>query len=167
MKKVFTAVLMCVIALFTSACNGIETNEIYGRDAEIAKSRDQHSASLSVYSNGVENELSMYADEFIGAQTLWTYDADSDGDITLRYELLSRDGKVKLAMIAPDGAVSVLVENTDNTLEDTTGSTEPKEWVTETVSLKKGKNRLKIVSRDNPSLRLHLHVDAGELYDPD
>ncbi len=159
MKRVLSALLMLAMLLAASACESVDDSQIYGSDAEITKA-DSHSSSLSVYRNDVENTLEMYARDFVGAQTLWTYDADDDGDVAISYSLsVPSDGKAKLVLVAPDDTVSVLAERTVDP--------ETEELQSKTISLMKGKNRIKIVGYDNPTLSLVLSAEVGEIYDPD
>lgn len=156
MKKIITLFLLCFIAVTISGCEAeVDRNAIYDNDTEIIKSADRHSANFSVYSLE-DNELFMTARDFIGAKTIWHYTAKDGGDVTFSYSLsVSAGGKAKLVLITPDNEAVILSENTDNAETD--------EMLSQTFSLKKGNNRIKIVGYDDPSLNLILSVDAGEL----
>ncbi len=162
MKKLLLALLVCSTLLAASGCSSIDVNDIYHSDREIVKSEDRHSASLSVYDQTFVGELGqMYAASYVGIETLWSHDAVQNDVVTVQYELLSRDGKAKLVLIAPDGEITLLAENTENTLEDPSSTTEPEALQTQTFSLKKGRNRIRVVACDDPALRLRLRVDVG------
>lgn len=156
MKKIIALFLLCFIVISISGCKGeVDRNSIYDDDAEIAKSDDSHKSDLSVYSPN-DNELSVFARAFTGAKTLWRYTAKNDGEITISYSLsVSESGKAKLVLITPDNEVIILSENIDNTETD--------EMQSQTVSLNKGNNRIKIVGYDDPVINLVLGVDVGEL----
>jgi hypothetical protein len=90
-----------------------------------------------------------------GSRTLWRYHADSDAKATLSYSFsVTAGGKAKLVLVTPDGEVIMLAENT--------GNAENSEMQTQTVSLKKGRNRIKIVGHDYPEFELRLSIDAGQ-----
>lgn len=156
MKKILAVAFLFFAIFLVSGCGSdADRNAIYDDDAKIAKSADSSYANMSVYSGG-DNELSMSARTFTGAKTLWRYTAQNDCDVTFSYSLsVSNGGKAKLVLITPDGEVIILSENVDNTTTD--------EMQSQTVSLNKGNNRIKIVGYEDPSLNLILQVDVGEL----
>ena len=91
-----------------------------------------------------------------GARTIWRYNTTTDVDVTFFYSLSVTDGgKAKLVLVTPDKEVITLVENADNTVSE--------EMQSQTVSLKAGNNRIKIVGYDAPKFDLRLSVDVGLL----
>jgi len=156
MRKIIVLFIFCFTVVLLSGCE-TDLNAIYDDDTKIAKSADGHLSQMSVYSRN-DNEFNMFAQAFTGAKTVWSYTAKNDGDVTFSYSLsVSDGGDAKLVLITPDDEVIILAENADNTESD--------EMQSQTVSLKKGKNRIKVVGYDNPKLNLVLSVDAGELAD--
>lgn len=152
MKKIIALFLLCCTIILISGCAD-DRNAIYDDSVKIAKSSDSHLSVMSVY-NRNDNEFNMSAQSFTGAKTIWNYDAKNEGDVTFSYSLsVSEGGKAKLVLITPDNEVVTLIENIDNI----------EEIQSQTVSLKKGKNRIKIVGYDDPKLNLVLSVDVGEL----
>lgn len=158
MKRIMAMVVLCLTVISLSGCNvEVNRNAIYDDDKEIAKSADSHYANTSVYGLD-DNELSMTARSFTGAKTVWRYTAKTDEDVTFSYELaVNEGGKAKLVLITPGNEVITLIENNENIGVEETQS--------QTVSLMKGNNRIKIVGQDDPSFSLVLSVDAGELID--
>lgn len=154
MRKLITLVLVCLAIMSLSGCSA-DRNTIYGDDTKIAKSADSSLSQMSVY-NRSDNNFTMTAQAFTGAKTIWSYNAKEEGDVAFLYTLsVSEGGKAKLVHITPDDEVVILTENADNTVTDETQA--------QTVSLKKGKHRIKIVGCDDPKLTLMLSVDVGEL----
>ena len=101
----------------------------------------------------VGNELSVTA-TMTGTRTIWHYDAGSDIDVTFFYSLsVPAGGKAKLVLITPDNEVTILTENTDNATNS--------EMQSQTISLKQGNNRIKIVGYDAPKFELKLSVEVG------
>lgn len=154
MKKIIALFLFCFTIVSFSGC-AADRNTIYDDDTQIVKSADSHLSQMSVYSRN-DNEFNMSARAFTGAKTVWNYTAKNEGDVTFSFSLsVSGGGKAKLVLITPENEVITLVENVDNNETD--------EMQSQTVSLKKGKNRIKIVGYDDPKLNLVLSIDVGEL----
>ncbi len=158
MRKMFIAALFCFALVLMAGCGSeADLSALYGDDAKIAKSADSSFADLSVY-GGSDGELSMYAQGFTGTKTLWRYTAEKDGDVTFSYSLsVDKGAKAKLVLISPDGGVTVLLENTDNAVAG--------EIQSQTISVKKGKNRIKIVGYEETGIDLVLRADVGRLGD--
>jgi outer membrane lipoprotein-sorting protein len=155
MKKTITAFLLCSAMIFISGCVDIsDKNEIYSDNIRIAQSNDSYmTTGWSGRPSG--NEYSVSA-TFTGMDTIWRYDAENDIDVELAYLLsVSQGGKAKLVLITPDDEVIILSENTDNT--------QNAEMEYQTVSLKKGNNRIKIVGYDKSKLEFKLHIEVGTL----
>lgn len=158
MKRIFLMFFVCFVMISIAGCGSdADRNAIYDDDAKIAKTADSHFSQLSVY-NRENNKYNMSAQAFTGAKTVWSYTAKNEGDVTFSYLLsVSKGGKAKLVLITPNNEVIILSENADNTTTD--------EMQSQTISLKKGKNRIKIVGYENPALNLILSVDVGQLVD--
>jgi hypothetical protein len=153
MKKPLTLFVVCLIIISLSGCGSF--NAAYDDDAKIAKSGDSNS-TLSFGVTNIGHELSISSVTLTGTRTIWDYNAKSDGDVSISYLLsVSEGGKAKLVLITPDNEVVILVENADNTAVS--------EMQSQTVSLKQGKNRIKIVGYDAPKFELKLHIDVGYL----
>jgi len=137
-----------------SGCDVSVHNSIYSDNARIARSSDSYSAIRSI-GNQNGNEYSLSA-TMTGTCTIWRYDAKDDSEITLSYMLsVTKGGKAKLVFITPDDEVITLVENADNAQNT--------EMQSQTISLKKGNNRIKIVGYNAPEFELKLNVEAGNL----
>ena len=132
-------------------------NETYSDNAKIAQPEDNRVSTGADADNiGGENgnEYS-YSCSLSGTRTVWHYDAQKDSDIELNYLLsVTKGGKAKLVLITPDNEVITLVENTDNTVNT--------EMQSQTVSIKKGNNRIKIVGSNAPKLELKLRIEVGQ-----
>ena len=140
-----------------SSCG--DNNAAYDDDAIIARTYDNYTAlKSSTKSWGKDYSLTS---TLSGTKTIWRHWAKDDMDIRLSYMLsVTEGGKAKLVFITPDNEVIILSENTDNSAMS--------EMKTETVTLKKGNNRIKIVGQDSPKLQLKLSTDGvGRLGEED
>ena len=154
MKKVISITVLLVLCLAMVLLSGCDDpNAVYDDDATIAQSSDSRSASMSSRST-TSNEYKQKV-KITGTQTVWRYSARKDENITLSYLLsVSEGGKAKLVLITPDDEVITLIENVDNTVYT--------EMTTQTISVKKGINRIKIVGYEDPKIELKLRVKVGQ-----
>ena len=153
MKKVLTVLILCLFVISLSGCGDL--NEKYDDNEALVKSGDSNS-TRGASSTKIGNRLSVLRTTMTGSRTLWRYSTNNDIDVTFSYSLSVTDGgKAKLVLITPDDEVIILAENTDNTTYN--------EMHSQTVSLRKGTNRIKIVGYDAPQFDLVLSVDVGNL----
>jgi len=153
MKRIIAIVISCFIMLSIAGCG--DFNSAYDDDATIAKTGDS-SSMRSASSTNIGNELSVTA-TLTGTRTIWRYNTRDEVSIELSYLLsVSSGGKAKLVLVTPDNEVIILSENTDNTIIND-------EMKSQTISLKPGNNRIKIVGKDAPKLELKLHIEVGQL----
>lgn len=90
--------------------------------------------------NPSDDRVDLTVEEFDGRQTIWSKEYSQNQDVEIELTLTIVSGQVKLVHVDEDGNVSTLVECTsDSGVEQTT---------TYTVSMKEGRNRLKIVGYD-------------------
>jgi len=153
MKRIIAMFILCLTVISLSGCGNL--NYAYDNNATIVKSGDSSSTS-GAGSTKIGNQLSVSTATMTGSRTLWRYNADSDVDVTFSYSLsVTAGGKAKLVLITPDNEVTILTEN----INKTTNS----EMQSQTISLKKGNNRIKVVGYDAPKFDLKLSVDVGSL----
>ena len=152
MKKVLALLLLLAALISIAGCNN---NATYTDDAAIAKKTDSFSTKMWT-SNTRGNEFTASA-TLTGARTIWRYNAESDIDVTFAFLLsVTGDvGKAKLVLIGPDDDVTIITENANSATYD--------ELQYQTISLKKGSNRIKVVAQDAPKFELTLSTDIGQL----
>ena len=152
MKRIITVVVLCLVAVSMPGCG--DQNATYDDDAKIARTGES-SRTTAASSLIIGQDLSVSA-TMTGDKTIWRHNAASDVDVTFSYSLsVTSGGKAKLVLITPDDEVIVLIENADNT--------QYTDLQSQTVSLKAGKNRIKIVGYDAPKFELKLSADAGQV----
>ena len=139
-----------------SSCG--DHNATYDDDTIIARTSDGFLSTMST-SSTFGKDFTMAA-TFTGAKTIWRYRANEDMDVRLSYLLsVAEGGKAKLVLITPDNEVVILTENINNSVMD-----EPR---AETITIKKGNNRIKIVGQDSPKLELKINAEVGRFGDDD
>lgn len=128
-----------VICIMLTGCSNDFAERQYDSNSKIAEMEDRYAKSGSVL-NFYDDSVDLTVEKFDGRQTIWSkeYGEKQDAEIALAFTIVS--GKAKLIHVDDDGNVSTIVECTsDSGVEQTT---------TYTVSMKEGRNRLKIVGYD-------------------
>ncbi len=150
MKKIVFASLLCLLTVFMAGCN---VDAAYDDDSLIVKQSDTYARSNSNSSTG-DDGLTMTA-TMSGTETVWEYDAETAMDVKV-FSILSvtEGGRAKLVLIQPDDEVIILEENTDNSVYT--------DYLEQTVSLKPGNCRIKIVCAESPKFELKLSVRSVE-----
>ncbi len=149
MKKILLCLLL---VLLLSGCSNNSMNLVYTNDKEIAN--DSNSYNLTDDKQNIDGQVYTGEFEFEGMDTLWTYETDQDCKIDISYLLSLSRGKAKLVLITPDGAVTNIVENTDNSKQD--------ELTTVSLSLLKGENRIKLIAANKAQIELEVQIDQGD-----
>ena len=86
--------------------------------------------------------------------TIWTYESDKNIELDITYLLNVKSGKLKLVLITPDGSITNLIE--------VTKESDVLDYATNTLQIKKGLNRIKIVADKNTSLEFDISIPNGE-----
>ena len=141
-------VMVCVAA----GCGFNPMLAVYDDNAKIAG--DTNTYNLSNYEQ-VQSDLHFTASvgKMEGMDTIWVLDAEEDMTVDITYQLSVFSGKMKLVLIDPEKAVSVIVE-CDSEMEETVQST---------LDVKKGNNRIKIVAAENTQFDIDMTLSAGGL----
>lgn len=149
MKRLIICLLTVLIVLV-----GCSANTVYNNDEQIARNSNTYNLTNS-RQNQVNQKISGTIGAFSGMGTVWKYKAPADGTMELDYSLKITEGKVKVVHIAPDGALTVLAEVTedDDTMEQV-GTIE--------IPVQKGENRMKLVAQ-GAALQYSLEIPEGQL----
>lgn len=138
MKKLKTA-LICLLCLLLTACSNEFAKKEYDSDKKISQMEDHYAKEYSV-SNSIDGEYTLTVGKFDGRQTLWSETSEGNQNIDIDFSFRLSRGMAKIVHIDSDGNVTTVIECSPDTLTD--------DYVTETVSLKEGQNRLKLVGYD-------------------
>lgn len=146
--KLFAIVLTAVC--MTAGCGTNPMLAIYDNDMKIAS--DTNSYSLTNVEQ-VHSDLHFTASvgKMEGMDTVWGFDAEEDTAVDITYQLNVSSGRVKLVLINPEKEVSVIVE-CDSKME---------EPVQETLDIRKGNNRIKIVAGENTQFDIDFTISHG------
>lgn len=125
---------------------------VYDDDAKIASNTNTYSL---INCEQVQSDLHFTAsvEKMEGMDTIWVFDAEKDTAVDITYKLNVSSGKMKLVLINPEKEVSVIAE-CDSGMED---------FVSDTLDIKKGNNRLKLVAGENTQFDIDFTISHGGL----
>ena len=154
MKKKFVllfCILLSFLCLLITACSNEFAAAEYDDNKKISQN-DRYAKEMSVF-NAEDGGYSFTASKFNGRETLWTQSLKAYQDIEIHFKFSLSNGKAKVVHVDGEGNVTTLIECTPDTSTDG--------FVTKTVSLGSGQNRLKLVGYDCEDVDLKLLFDEG------
>lgn len=146
MKKHYIIWIM-VICMFMTGCNNRFAENEYNSVDKIVESEDRYAKESSVF-NPIDGGYSLTVSKFDGRQTLWTDTLENNENIEFEFSFALTNGQAKVVHIDAKGNVTTLIECTADTSTDG--------YVTKTVSMKSGENRIKIVGYDCENIDLEM-----------
>lgn len=153
MKKYKYVVVFIVLAMLLGGCSKNHMTSIYNDNEKI--SSNTNSFNIDVEKQNIEGqEFNGVIKKIEGMDTIWTYESDKDIEVDMTYLLNVTSGKLKLVLIAPDSSVTNLIEATKDS--------DVLDYVTNTLQIKRGINRIKIVADENTSLKFNISIPSGE-----
>ncbi len=146
MKK-FKFLLIGLLCLFLTGCSNEFAKQEYDANEKISQMTDRYAKQISVF-NPIEGGYSLTVAKFDGRETLWSDILEENQNIEVDFYFNLSKGKAKIVHVDADGNVTTVMECIPETCTD--------EYVTKVVSLKKGKNGLKIVGYDCEDIDLKM-----------
>lgn len=140
-----TLALVAAGCIFLTACGTEYAQNEYDSNEKIVSEADRYSKKCSVLNN-IGGTCTLSVSEYDGRQTLWTDDADEDYEAVLDLSLSLSKGQVKVVYVDDNDNITNIIECKP---EDSTDG-----YITKTLSMKKGKNKIKIVGYDCRDLEL-------------
>lgn len=139
MLKKLKIILISLLFLLVMACSNEFARQEYNSNEKISLMNDHYAKEFSVF-NSTNEEISLTISKFNGRETLWTKKLDKNRDIEINLSFRLSKGQAKIIHIDNDNNVTTIIECVPDTSTDG--------FVTKTISLKRGQNRLKIVGYD-------------------
>ena len=144
-KRVF--LLLFLLCLFLTGCNNEFAEKEYDFAEKIAQTEDHYAKEVSVF-NPIDGGYELTVSKFDGRETLWSATLEEAQNIEIDFSFSLSKGKAKIVHIDDEGNVITVIECLPETSTD--------EFITKTVSLKSGMNRLKIVGYDCEDVELKM-----------
>lgn len=139
--------LIIILCLFVTGCNNKFAENEYDSVEKIIESEDRYAKESSVF-NPIDGGYSLVVAKFDGRQTLWTDTLEESQSVEIEFSFVLTEGQAKIVHIDAEGNVTTLIECTPETSTDG--------YVTETVYMTSGQNRLKIVGFDCENIDLKM-----------
>ena len=134
-----------VLCLFIAGCSNKFAENEYDSVEKIIESEDRYAKESSVF-NPIDGGYSLVVSKFDGRQTLWTDTLEESQSVEIELSFVLTEGQAKIVHIDAEGNVTTLIECTPETSTDG--------YVTKTVSMTAGENRIKIVGFDCKNIDL-------------
>lgn len=152
-------ILKLTAALFLisgfAACFNNPMTAVYDSDIKIAGPSNTYNLTNIDQSIDGQNYI-CNVERFEGMDTIWTYEAPADETSELNCLISVSSGKLKLVLIEPDNTLTTIVE--------LTAETEQENSQTFPLNLKKGENRIKVVTGADTQFDMELSVPVGTLH---
>lgn len=139
--------LIIVLCLFMTGCNNKFAENEYNSVEKIIESQDRYAKENSVF-NPIDGGYSLVVSKFDGRQTLWTDTLEESQSVEIKFSFVLTEGQAKIVHIDAEGNVTTLIECTSDNSTD--------RYVTKTVSMTSGQNRLRIVGFDCENIDLKM-----------
>ena len=145
--------LLIVLSLLLMGCNNKFAEDEYDSVEKIVEIEDRYAAESLVF-NEIEGGYSLAVSSFDGRETLWTDTLEENQSIEFEISFVLTEGQGKIVHIDADGNVTTLIECTPEASTD--------EYVTKTVTMTSGQNRLKIVGFNIENMDLKMLFSLSE-----
>ena len=146
MKKAVTILIILLCMIMTGCSNEFAEME-YDSIDKISKTEDRYAKEVSIF-NTIEGGYELTISKFDGRETVWSDTLDENENIEVDFSFTLSKGQAKVVHIDDAGNVTTVIECLPETSTDG--------FVTKTISLKSGLNRLKIVGYDCKDVELKM-----------
>lgn len=129
--------------------------DIYDNESKITS--DTNSFNLDGIEQEIEgNSYNATIEKMEGMDTVWTLDTEEETTVDISYDITLYNGKIKVALIYPDGELTTLAEcksNQDNSSNSTS------------LTLPQGEYRIKIIAGENTKFDISLSITDGSFHE--
>ena len=152
MRKMIVGTLLVVFLL--SGCSNAMA-DIYDNESKITS--DTNSFNLDGIKQEINgNSYNATVEKMEGMDTIWTMDVEEETTVDIEYDITLYNGKIKVALIYPDGELTTLAEcisNQDNSSNSTS------------LTLPQGEYRIKIIAGENTKFDISLSITDGSFHE--
>ncbi|MBE6052920.1 MAG: 50S ribosomal protein L7ae [Clostridium sartagoforme] len=145
-------VILFLLAILLTGCSGKNVSLIYSDNNKISSSADTFNIDIKEQKIDGEKFVGIIK-KIEGIDTIWTYEAEEDKKLDMKYLLNVRKGKVKLVLISPDNTITNIIERTNESPITN--------YATSTIQIKKGFNRIKLVAEKKSSGEFDIEIPCG------
>lgn len=138
MKK-YVVLLFVSLCLLMTGCSNKFAEQEYDSIDKIIQKEDRYAKEYSAFSP-IDGGYSLTVSKFNGRETLWSDIIEEEKAVELDFSFSLSEGRAKVVHIDAEGNVTTVIECSPENSTDG--------FVTKTISLKSGENRLKFVGYD-------------------
>lgn len=150
-KKLIVGTLWASILLAGCAMNPAVA--VYDNNEKIAS--ESNTFNLDAVEQEIKNgQMTANVERMEGMETIWSFSSEEDKKVDITYNLSVYSGKLKMALITPDGEVNVIEEC----------DTEMVEPLQSTLNIQSGENRIKLVADKDTKFDMEVSIAEGEFY---
>lgn len=146
MKKIIF-LLVVSLCIFITGCNNEFAEQDYNSVDKISQKEDHYAKESSIF-NPIEGGYSLIVSKFDGYETLWSDKVTEEQRMKVDFSFSLSKGQAKIVHIDADGNVTTVIECSPESSTDG--------FVTKTIALKSGENRLRIVGYDCKDIDLKM-----------
>lgn len=139
--------LIIVLCMFMTGCSNKFAENEYDSVEKIIESEDRYAKESSVF-NPIDGGYSLTVSKFDGRQTLWSDTLENSQSVEIKFSFVLTEGQAKIVHIDAEGNITTLIDCTPETSTDG--------YVTKTISMTSGENRIKIVGYDCENIDLEM-----------
>lgn len=155
MKKGWKIIIIASLTIMLVSGCALNTGvRVYNNEKALVADYSSYNL-INFSSSQSENTVSGSAEKLEGMDTIWKYDADELTEVNISFSLRVTSGKAKLVYVDPDGTVSTLLECSTG---ENAGQSE-----SETLKVKEGENRIRLVGAEGTGLEYEFTADKGEV----
>ena len=157
-KKVISIMLVIGMMMCFGGCGGAASDsmsDIYYDNEKLGSYYSSY--KMSDFTQEIEgSQISGTYEKLNGMVLLWNYEVEEDIALDVNYSMKVSQGKAKLVMIDPDGAVVTIAELSNGVTADV--------MKTQSFSMHDGLYRLKLVGTDNAVVDFAVEIAGGAFY---
>lgn len=146
MKKI-VFLLVATLCMLMAGCNNEFAEQEYNSIDKISQKEDHYAKEVSVF-NPIEGGYYLTVSKFDGRETLWSDKIEEEQEMKIDFSFSLSAGQAKIVHIDAEGNVTTVIECLPESSTDG--------YVTKTISLKSGENRLRIVGYDCEDIDLKM-----------
>lgn len=140
-------ILLVILCLFLSGCNNEFAKKEYDSVEKIIQKEDRYAKENSLF-HSIEGGYELIVSKFDGRETLWANTIEENQNMEIEVSFSLSKGQAKLVHIDEEENVTTIIECLPDSSTDG--------LIAKTISLKSGKNRLKIVGYDCEDIELKM-----------
>lgn len=152
--RIGIAACMCLSAGVLAGCEENPAAALYDNESAIVSESNTYNLD-GVTQQIVDDTYEVTAENMEGMDTVWTFEAEYEAEISVSYSISLQSGKLKLVLIAPDGMMTTLAEcSPDMGLNGE-----------EVIAVSPGENRIKVVAGEKTGFTMDLSIAEGDFHE--